>query len=75
MSMSEPVELLKFNGKYPIQMKRELLGYDQNMENDCYEQRIYMYLGNIRLDITNLMPLEVKRIVRNLELMNLTGEM
>jgi hypothetical protein len=73
--MSRQVEILKYKGDYPVQMKKEYLGIDMNREGEeCYEWRVYMYLGSIRLDITDKKPDEVKMIVRKLELMGMTND-
>ena len=69
--MSRPVEVLKYEGKYPIKMKKRLLG--ESMEGEShYEQRLFMYLGAIRLDVSDYNPAQVKLIVSKLELMGLT---
>ena len=73
--MTRSVEVLKFQGKYPIKMKKVLLGTDANRENEeCWEQRLFMYLGCIRLDITSYNPAQIQLIVTKLELMGLTKE-
>ena len=59
---------LKFNGKYPLKMKRIHLGIDNEGEQQ-QENRIYMYLGAIRLDITDYNPAQIELIVSKLELM------
>lgn len=73
--MSKTIEILKYQGSYPIKMKRRYLGLDMNREGEeCYENRVYMYLGAIRLDITDYNAAQVKLIVSKLELMGLTHE-
>ena len=73
--MSNQPETLKFQGSYPIKMKKVFLGNDMNREGeDCFEQRIFMYLGPIRLDMTDFNPDQIKLIVAKLELMGLTKE-
>ena len=69
------VNELKYKGSYPIKMKRVHMGYDMNREGEeCWEQRIFMYLGAIRLDITDYNARQVQLIVSKLELMGLTEE-
>ena len=71
--MTSSIPQLRYRGSYPIKMRRRYLGLDANRENEeCYENRIYMYLGPIRLDITDYNPAQVSLIVRKLELMGLT---
>ena len=73
--MSRPVEVLKYQGKYPMVMKKELMGHDMNREGEeCWQQRIYMYLGAVRLDVSDYNAAQVKMIVTKLELMGLAGE-
>jgi hypothetical protein len=68
--MNDPVEILKYQGKYPIKMKRVLLG--ESMEGEShYEKRLFMYLGAIRLDVSDYNPDQVKLIVTKLELMGI----
>ena len=64
---------LKFNGKYPIQMKRRHLGVDREGEQHM-ENRLFMYLGVIRLDITDYNPAQIQLIVSKLQIMGLTNE-
>lgn len=67
------VEELKYKGDYPIKMKRVHLGYD-SMGNQIQENRVFMYLGVIRLDISDYQPAQVALIVSKLELMGLTED-
>ena len=63
---------LKFEGKYPLKMKRVHLGYDLNREGEeCWENRIFMYLGPVRLDCSAFNAKQVALIVKKLELMGL----
>jgi hypothetical protein len=69
------VSELKYQGSYPMKMKRRYLGVDMNREGEeCFENRVYMYLGPIRLDITDYNAAQVKLIVQKLDLMGLTRE-
>ena len=67
------MKLIDYKGIYPIVMKDRLLGVSSEGE-ECKEQRVFMYLGSIRLDITDMNSDDVRMAVNKLELMGMTNE-
>ena len=71
----KPAEQIRFAGKYPMKVERKLMGHDANRENEeCWENRIFMYLGPVRLDCTDYNPAQIQLIVNKLILMGLAKE-
>ena len=68
------LEIAKFDGKYPIRREEHLLGYNPIDNVDEYDQRIFLYMGVLRIDVSDMKAYQIRSMVKKLELMGMHDE-
>lgn len=68
--MKEDIEMGAYKGTYPIKIRKVFMGLTATGE-EVMDTRVFMYLGPVRLDVTDLHAPQIRMAVTKLELMGL----